>query len=348
MKASVRVLIADDSETSRAALVALLALDAGIVVVGQAKDGVEVVELAKELKPDIITMDLQMPRLGGLEAIGAIMVEAPSRILVICAVDDDKEVDLSFRAVAAGALELIAKPKEDFSRLRSWGKEVCEAVQLMAEIPVVRRRRPSSLSDRSPLRHGRIDALGIVASTGGPPALAAIFEQLARDLPIPLLVAQHIGPGFSAGLRRWFSSVTPLPVLFAVDGAACRPGCIYLPPDGHDLEVDAEGLLRVRSAGTLHCPSANRLLVSIAEAYGSRGGALVLTGMGDDGVTGVDAILRVGGVALAQDEASSVVYGMPRAALERGATCVPFVHLAGTIRELCSARPDTIRSCPKP
>jgi two-component system chemotaxis response regulator CheB len=337
MTLPIRVLIADDSATARAALVAFLAMDPGIVVVGEATDGVEVVQLAKERKPDVITMDLQMPRLGGLEAIVEIMAEAPSRILVICAVDDDREVDLSFRAVAAGALELIAKPREDFMQLRSWGKEVCEAVRLMAEIPVVRRRRPASLPDREPGR-GRIDILGVAASTGGPPALAAIFEQLARDLPIPVLVAQHIGPGFGAGLVRWLASVTPLRVLIATEGMACRPGCIYLPPDGRNLEVDREGVLRLPAGETLHWPSANQLLISIAEAYGSRAGALVLTGMGDDGASGVAAILSRGGVALAQDEASSVVHGMPRAAILRGATAVPFVQLAGTIRELAAAR----------
>jgi two-component system chemotaxis response regulator CheB len=338
MKSPVRVLIADDSETVRSTLLALMSLDPSIAVVGQARDGVEVVRLAQELQPDVITMDIQMPRLGGLEAILAIMAEAPSRILVICAVDDDQQVDLSFRAVAAGALELLAKPKDDFAVIHSWGRDVCEAVRLMAEVPVVRRRRAASARDRSPSVGGRIDVLGVVASTGGPPALATLLGQLGPDLPVPILVAQHMAPGFGEGLLRWLSSVSPLRVVSARDGVACRPGHVYLPPDGYDIEVNREGLIRGRRASAVHCPSANRLLASIAQAYGARAGCLVLTGMGDDGASGVTEILRAGGIALAQDEASSVVYGMPAAAARNGATPVPFAELAETIGALCVGR----------
>jgi two-component system, chemotaxis family, protein-glutamate methylesterase/glutaminase len=337
VKGPVRVLVADDSATVRAVLVALLSADPGIVVAGEARDGLEVVRLAKELHPDVITMDIRMPHLGGLEAIAAIMAESPSRILVIAAVDDDEQVDLSFRAVGLGALELIAKPRDHVGSLRPWGLEVCEAVHWMAEVPVVRRRAQSA-PDRGRYEHRRIDVLGVVASTGGPPALAALLAEWPRDLPVPVLVAQHIGPGFGEGLVRWLASVTALRVVVAREGVACRPGHVYLPPDGSNLAVDDEGLLRMSRGGDLHCPSADHLLESIAGAYGPRGGALVLTGMGDDGANGVSAVLRRGGVAFAQDEASSVVYGMPRAAALRGAFQVPFLELAKTIRDLCVSR----------
>jgi two-component system, chemotaxis family, protein-glutamate methylesterase/glutaminase len=267
----IRVLIADDSRSMRAILVALLREDPGIAVVGEAADGVEVVELAKSLKPDIITMDVKMPRMSGLEAIDAIMAEVPSRILVVCAIQDDSQVDLSFRAVAAGALELIAKPTIDApAELEAWGVLLRESVRLMAEVPVVGRRRGASVPEGPGPRGGRIDALGIVASTGGPPALASILSQLPRDLPIPIFVAQHMTPGFGEGLCRWLNGVTQLKVLIPAPGVACRPGHVYLARDGHDLAVDREGLVRQSEGVHGHCPSANVLLGSLAAAYGSR------------------------------------------------------------------------------
>lgn len=318
MKHRVRVLVVDDSATSRLALTQMLAADPVMEVVGQAADGVEAVQKAVALRPDVITMDVNMPGLDGLAATAAIMAQAPSRVLMVCAVGEERQLDLSFRAIAAGALELIAKPTHGVD-LRQWGRKVAESVRLMSEVPVVR-RRPSSVSTLQQAAGREVDVFGLVASTGGPPALVTVLGGLPKNLRVPILIAQHMAAGFMPGLLRWFSQSSPLPVLLASDGTPCRPGHVYLPPDGHELELEPGGLLRVPVATGMHRPSGDLMLKSLARACGARAGGAVLTGMGDDGAEGLLAIRQAGGPTFAQDEASSVVFGMPQAAHARGAT----------------------------
>jgi two-component system chemotaxis response regulator CheB len=364
--ARIRVLIADDSPTVRSALQALLSEDPRIEVVGTAIDGVEALAQTKALRPDVITMDVKMPRLDGLEATAAIMATSPARILIVAAVTEASQQDLSFRAIEAGALEVIAKPSgAGAADLRGWGRKVAEAVRLMAEVPVVTRRRvalsmaaaqppgaaphPAPASALDPIERvrrqrasgpGAIDAFAIVASTGGPPALARILGALPPELPVPIYVAQHMAVGFMSGLLRWLSSVTALKVLTAQHGQAARPGHVYLPPDSHDLLIDGEGLLQLAPSPGGHCPSGNRLLHSLARAYGDRCGATVLTGMGDDGADGLLAIRHAGGATFAQDEASCVVFGMPKVAHAIGAAqaLLPVDQMAPMIRDLSQRR----------
>jgi two-component system chemotaxis response regulator CheB len=358
MSQRIRVLIADDSSTVRAALSAMLRDDPRIEVVGEAEDGVTAVEKAKLLRPDVITMDVKMPRLDGLEATAAIMASSPARILVVCAVSEQQQQDLSFRAIASGALELVAKPSANgTAEMRTWGKRVAEAVRLMAEVPVVTRRRavgsviselpakprpmgqPATIPPVRP-QTGSLDAFAIVASTGGPPALAQVLGSLPAELPVPIFIAQHMAQGFVSGLVRWLASVTSLRVETARTGEAARPGTVYLPPDGHDLLVDEEGLLLTELSRGGHCPSGDRLLFSLAKAYRERAGAVVLTGMGDDGAAGLLALRNAGGSTFAQDEATSVIYGMPRVAFNNGGaqSQLPIYGVAGVIRSLSERR----------
>jgi two-component system chemotaxis response regulator CheB len=330
------VLVVDDSETMRRALAHLLEEDTRLEVVGQAQDGDEAVLLTRRLTPDVITMDLQMPRMGGLEAIRAIMTECPSRILVVCAASaNEGEVDLSFEAVEAGALELIAKPAAGGpDALLTFGRRLSEAVRLMAEIPVVRRRSSSRQVGRN-LR-GEVDAIGLVASTGGPPALARILTDLQEGVRLPLFVAQHMAPGFAEGLVHWFSHFSRLPVRTAEAGRAPAAATVYLPPDGRDLELDAEGRMQLPPTRGGHWPSGDRLLLSLAAFYGARAAGVVLSGMGDDGAQGLHAIRQAGGVGIAQDEGTSIVFGMPRAAAALGAASwvLPVEAIGPTLRQL--------------
>jgi two-component system chemotaxis response regulator CheB len=333
----VRVLIVEDSRVQRDLLRLVLGEDKVLQIVGEAHNGLEAVDAAIELRPDVITMDLRMPRLGGLDAIDRIMSEAPSRIIVVCAVDNDQELDLSFRAIAAGALELIAKPRTAAGgELDAWGRGLRESIHLMAEVPVVRRRR-RSLPDPPAFtrRDARIDVVGIVASTGGPPAVASILAALPETLPVPVLIAQHIAPGFVGGLVRWLAGVTRLRVVVAQSGMRLAPGHVYLPPDQHDLLVEPSGILNVRPVETVQCPSGDALLSSLAEIFGARACGIVLTGMGDDGADGVGKIVAAGGLALAQEPATCTVSGMPASALARGASPIGVLNVPATILRLC-------------
>jgi len=330
----IRVLVADDSSVLRDTLSMLLAQDPEISIVGQARDGVEAVNLARALRPDVITMDVNMPRLDGLGATAAIMADSPARVLMISSVSEHREQELSFKAMAAGALELIAKPAS--GDMRAWGRRVIESIRLMAEVPVV--RRPHRSWPTPVVAHaGDVDVIGIVASTGGPPALAQVLGELPEDLAVPLLIAQHIADGFTGGLVRWFAGCCKPKVAIARHGDTPSGGRIYLAPDGCDLEVDAGGVLRTPRGRGPHFPSGNRLLATLARVFGARAAGFVLTGMGDDGAQGLLAIRNAGGATFAQDESTSVVYGMPQAALASGAarSQLALEQVAPAILSLC-------------
>ncbi len=331
----IRVLVVDDSPTMANALTALLSEDPRIEVVGRAEDGNRAVMLARLLRPDVITMDLLLPGLDGPGAIAQIMADAPARILVVSAVAEQRGVDLGFQAMSAGALELIGKPTvTSGEELRRWGRELARSVCLMAEVPVVSRRVRGTARPPNVLG-ARVDIFGLAASTGGPPALAEVLSKLPTDLPVPIVIAQHITDGFTQGMVRWLSAVTPLPVRVAKEGERLEPGKVYFPADGHDLAIESDGVARLTRTLGGACPSGDLLLASLARAYGSRAGGGVLTGMGEDGARGLLAIHQSGGVTFAQDEASSVVFGMPRAALELGAAAqgVPITAVAELIRQ---------------
>jgi two-component system chemotaxis response regulator CheB len=311
-----RVLIAEDSEAMRTTLQTLIDRDPRLQVIGTAVDGREAVAMAKSLRPDVITMDIVMPHLDGVEATAHIMSDNPVRILIISSYVESRQVDLAFRAMAAGALEVVAKPANSHpAELHAWARRLCDAIVLMAEVPVIRRHR------RRPVGSGRmVDAVGIVASTGGPLALSQILALLPGDLAIPLLIAQHIAEGFTEGLVRWLQRAGGLRVEVATDGAAPRPGHVYFAPEQRDLELRDDGVLHTPKARDRYTPSGDRLLASLARALGPRACGIVLTGMGDDGAAGLLAVRDGGGATFAQSLSTCVVWGMPQAALARNAT----------------------------
>jgi two-component system chemotaxis response regulator CheB len=318
----IRVLIVDDSATVRTALRAALDADPRIQVVAEACDGLQGVRMARALRPDVITMDVQMPLLDGLHATEEIMTDAPARILMVCSVDQQNEIDLSFKSIQAGALELIAKVKPGASSAADWGRKVAEAVRLMSEVAVVRRHRPRHAPQPavSPTRPGGLQVIGIAASTGGPPVLATLLSALPADYPLPLLIVQHISSGFSAGLANWLNSLCKVRVELGASGTRPEPGHVYLAPDDHHLELGATGvLLTPPSGGSGACPSADRLFSSLAKSRGAAAVGIILTGMGEDGAQGLLELRQTGALTLGQDRSSCVVFGMPKVAAEKGA-----------------------------
>lgn len=322
-----RVLVVEDSATDRELLVALLGGDPGIEVVGQAENGYRGVELARELRPDLITMDILMPGLDGLEATKEIMVHSPTPILVVSSTVRDGGVALSLDAIRAGALMCVEKPvppgAPDYESRKAQFLSLAKA---MAQVKVVRRwpatRRSGPAPAPAPLRTAvrPIRLVTIAGSTGGPAALQRILMDLPGDFPRPVVVVQHIAAGFVAGLAEWLRSSCHLRVKVAEDGETLAPRTVYLASDGRHLGVTSERTIRMSVEGPVNGfrPSANHLFRSAAQAYGSGVAAVMLTGMGNDGVEGLRAVKQAGGHVIAQDEATSVIYGMPREAVAAG------------------------------
>jgi two-component system chemotaxis response regulator CheB len=313
-----RVLVVDDSPTARALLVAVLHSDPGIAVVGEACDGVEAVALAKHLRPHLITMDIHMPRMDGLAATKAIMIEAPTRIVVVTASVAVGEVATSLQALRTGALCVLRKPPSPSAAGHvSEARQLLDMVRAMAHVKVAARVPAAArvVADPSGAR-----VVAIASSTGGPGALHCVLSELAADFPAPVLVVQHMSRGFMPGLVSWLDTNTKVRVKIAEAGEPLVRGCVYLAADDYHLGIargDRVALVRDEPVRGFR-PSASRLFESVAHGFGAGVVAVILTGMGNDGVSGLAAVRRSGGYVLAQDEASSVVFGMPGAAIAAG------------------------------
>jgi two-component system chemotaxis response regulator CheB len=339
----IRVVVIDDSPTACELLVAMFQDTEGIQVVGVGYNGEDAVRLAKRLRPDVVTMDVRMPKMDGLEATRHIMRDVPTPIVIVTGSNFMRaEATLTFDALRAGALTVVSKP--GLADPETCDK-VVQAVRLMSEVAVVRHwdRRRSKLvegKDRKPSpalskvegpvapsfstdadRQRRVQMVGIAASTGGPAALASVLGALPPDFPAPVLVVQHVTRGFVAGLAEWLDGETPLRVSLTSHGDTPQPGDVLLPPDDYHIQVNAQEVVELCKEPPYKGlrPSANYMFRSLACTYGPGAVGVVLTGMGDDGAEGLEALHLAGGLTLAQDEQSCVVYGMPREAVARNA-----------------------------
>jgi two-component system chemotaxis response regulator CheB len=317
------VLVAEDSPTARALLVAILGGDPELRVVGEARDGVEAVELTQKLRPQVVTMDLRMPRMDGFEATKEIMITAPTPIIIVTASTERGEVELAIHALRAGAVYVLRKPEgpgsPEFARSAA---QLVSIVKAMAQVKVVRHWRPRPERGPRVVVAGRARAplVALAASTGGPAALQGLLGALPADFPVPLLVVQHITRGFTAGLADWLNTVSGLHVKMAEEAEALLPHTVYLAPDDRHLGVTGEGKVALSSGPPVDGfrPSGTYLFESVARSHGPAAVAVILTGMGEDGLAGLHAVRQAGGRILAQDEASSVVFGMPGAAVGAG------------------------------
>lgn len=335
----VRVLLVDDSATARALLRELCAAQARITVVGEAADGRAAVEKVRTLRPSIVVMDIQMPVMDGIEATRRIMSDTPTPILVVTS-HYEQDVALSLRAVQAGALSVAAKPVGPGSPgFRQEAQRLLRLITALADVTPVRRFSTAARALDEPSRPGR-DApvtslrpavVGVAASTGGPAAVYRLLELLPPRLDVPVLLVQHMVDGFTPGLARWLAGATDLPVELAEHGQPLTGGTIYVAPDRCHLRVGPRDRVDLSGAPPV-CgfrPSASVLFSSLAVSYGARAAAVVLTGMGSDGLEGARELRASSAVVLAQDAESSAVFGMPRAVAEAGlATSV------GTVEQL--------------
>ncbi len=336
------VLVVDDSPTARELLGHIVNSAADMRAVGLAKDGLEAVQMTHDLRPDVILMDVIMPRMDGLEATREIMYAVPTPIVLVSASLESHETDIAFRAMSLGALALHRKPSGPAHTDHLLEATVLlNKVRLMAGVQVIRhRKRDVSPALASPLpsvsirsessrlsgedRAGSVgspEIIAIVASTGGPGALVTIIQELPPDFAVPVVIVQHISADFVDSLRSWIARVTPLTVAVAQPGVRPVPGSIYLAPGGKHLRLTRSHRfeLDVNPNTAYHIPSGDVLLESVGQSYGNRAIGVVLTGIGDDGARGLRTMCDAGAFTIAQDEATSVVYGMPKAAHALGA-----------------------------
>lgn len=320
----IRVIVAEDSPTARALIVEVLGSDPGISVVGEARTGAEVVEMTERLRPDLITMDIEMPVMDGLEAAREIMAQVPTPIVVVSATASRRAADRSLDALAAGALYVIEKPEHLFAPgFEAWREQLVGAVKAMAHVKVVRRVRrrltPPRVVIAPPPGDTPLRLVAVAASTGGPAVLHEVLCALPGTFPLPIVIVQHIARGFVVALADWLQHGCRLRVKVAVDGEALRAGTVYLAPDDEQCGV-ADGrvvLTKDEKVGPFR-PSATYLFDSAARAYGPAVLAVILTGMGSDGVDGLQRVRAAGGRIIAQDEDSCVVFGMPGQAVRAG------------------------------
>ena len=348
--AKVRVLVAEDSTTARELLVSLFRADPAMEVVGEAANGVQAVELTKKLRPSLVVMDIQMPEMDGFEATKRIMIEAPTPVIIVTAAHDPRDVEMSLRAVRLGALTVLPKPTgPGDAGFETSSRRLVSLAKALAEVTVVRRRwsaggdagRDNGVRVPSDLG-GPVQVVAVAASTGGPAALYRLLEKLPRETDVPVLVVQHIADGFSRGLATWLGSGTALPVKLAEHGEPLAGGVVYVAPCRRHLEVGTERSVVLSDAPPVggFRPSATVLFNSVAAVYGRAAAGVILTGMGQDGFEGLAALRKQGGRVLAQDEASSVVFGMPGAVVTAGLADVvaPVSSLAACLSKLVLRR----------
>lgn len=330
----IRTLIAEDSLVILKYLRYILESDSEISVVAEANNGQEAVELAGQLRPDVIIMDINMPKMDGFEATRRIMHANPRPIILISAVHDPKEVKTAFQALKDGALTVLEKPMG----LGSAGYEQSarELIQTVKQSPSMRMEPPRQRQKKAPpirssstvscqveptSARSEIELVAIGASTGGPPVLQRILAGLTEEYPAPILIVQHITAGFLRGLAEWLEQATGFPVSISSHMELLLAGHVYLAPNGFQMGVERGRRIVLSHNETENGvgPSVSHLFRSVADVFGPKAIGILLTGMGSDGAGELKLMRERGAVTIAQDKDTSLIFGMPGEAVKIGA-----------------------------
>jgi two-component system, chemotaxis family, protein-glutamate methylesterase/glutaminase len=328
----IRVLIVEDSAIFQSVLKNIFHSSPEVEVVGTANNGLEGLALIPQLNPDVICTDFHMPRMDGLEFTKQVMAQYPRPILVISVSVQTEQRHRIFELLEAGAVDIFPKPRPGTNQDAQIDRlKLINKIKILAGVKVFKKRTScSSIQSQSQLKtttslsKNSLNSIKIVAigtSTGGPQALQTIFSGLPANFSVPIVCVQHISPGFLDGLIQWLALTCPLPIQIAKSGIIPQPGTIYFPPEKKHLEFNSQRQLVCSDAPPVggHRPAVNITFKSVAQVYGQNALAILLTGMGKDGAEGMQMIQQAGGLTIAQDQDTSVIFGMPKEAIELGA-----------------------------
>ncbi len=327
----IKVLVVDDSAFMRKAITSMISSDPDLTVIGTARDGVEAIEQALKLRPDVITLDVEMPRMSGLETLRVLMEKAPMPVLMLSSVTTEGAKE-TLKALELGALDFVAKNLDDLSlNILKIEQEIVAKVKAVAKKKV--RARPSDsagaygntpLQTGPKLYSGKVSVVAIGVSTGGPKALQDVLPLLPKDFPAAILVVQHMPKGFTGPFAERLNQLSRIEIKEADHGEVIKAGTGYIAPGGLHMRAVKKRVTEVnieladQPSDLLHRPSVDVMMLSVAQAYAGRCLGVIMTGMGHDGLEGMRAIKRSGAKTLAQDEESCVVYGMPKAVVDEG------------------------------
>lgn len=343
----ITVLIVDDSAVSRELLRYIIEEDPQLKVIGVAESGEKALQFIQHQKPDVITMDIVMPYMDGFEVTRRIMETQPIPILIISGVYTADDVSKTFHSIEAGALAILEKPQGlGGDKYQAQAQEIRNAIKSIAEVKLMTRQNktlPSSLQmcpliEKNEFYPNAYKAVAIGSSLGGPQALYQIFSQLPADFPVPVYIVQHISDGFVQGLVNWLNTISALKIKVAEHRENALPGYAYIAPSKFQMEITPGNML-VLTEGCLNDflkPSVACLFRSMAATYGKHGIGVLLTGMGKDGAEELLEMKNSGAYTIAQDEASSVLFGMPKEAIRLGAaqSILPLQQIAPTLEKL--------------